>query len=169
MIALEISLDADGIVALVQTISAEASRTDLLDRIGRTLANQTRARFVDGAGPGGTPWAESARAKQQGGVTLTDTGRLRQSVTHNVIGDAVEIGSGVIYAAIHQTGGVITPKAAKALSFTLPNGATVVVGAVTMPARPFLGLDAESDELVTDAVSDWMDDLIARAAGGGKA
>jgi hypothetical protein len=50
------------------------------DEIGRTLVKNTELRFdVDQAGPDGTPWLPSLRAKLQGGQTLKDTGRLRQT------------------------------------------------------------------------------------------
>ena len=71
-----------------------------------------------------------------------DTGRLRSSITHEVTdnGDRVTgvIGSDVVYARIHELGGVIVPRVAKHLRFQLPDGEWVTTDKVTIPARPYL-------------------------------
>ena len=36
---------------------------------------------------------------------LINTGQLRRSIAHNVIGNAVEVGTNLDYAAVHQFGG----------------------------------------------------------------
>jgi phage gpG-like protein len=55
----------------------------------------------------------------------------------------------VVYARIHELGGTIKPKTAKALRFRLDDGTFVVVQQVTMPARPYLrpAADAEYPKL----------------------
>jgi len=69
------------------------------------------------------------------------SGRLRGSITHRVTlsGDRVrgELGTNVIYARIHELGGVIRPKTAKYLKFQI-DGQWRSVKQVIMPARPFL-------------------------------
>ena len=47
------------------------------------------------------------------------------------------VGSDVVYARIHEYGGTIVPKVAKALRFVI-GGQTVVAKSVTMPERSFL-------------------------------
>lgn len=44
----------------------------------------------------------------------------------------------VVYARIHELGGVIKPKNAKALRFRLDDGTFAVVKQVKIPARPYL-------------------------------
>jgi phage gpG-like protein len=44
----------------------------------------------------------------------------------------------VVYARIHELGGTIRPKTAKALRFLLDDGTFAVVSQVTIPARPYL-------------------------------
>ena len=80
----------------------------IMDRIGRYLVASTLRRFESERAPDGTPWLKSARAVAEGGQTLTDSGRLRRSIAHVVTdgGRAVEVGSNVVYAAIHQFGGL---------------------------------------------------------------
>lgn len=70
------------------------------------------------------------------------SGRLRASIKPKVrkSGDTVrgEIGTNVIYARIHEMGGVITPKKTKALKFNIPGVGWRTAKKVTIPARPFL-------------------------------
>jgi len=70
------------------------------------------------------------------------TGRLRGSITHDVriSGDKVtgRIGSRVIYARIHELGGEIVPRQAKALRFHIPGVGWRTAKRVRIPARPFL-------------------------------
>lgn len=44
----------------------------------------------------------------------------------------------VVYALIHELGGTITAKTAKALAIPLPDGGVAFVKSVTIPARPYL-------------------------------
>ena len=105
-----------------------------MDRIGRYIVASTLRRFERERAPDGTPWLKSARAIADGGRTLTDTGRLRGSITHAVMdaGHTVEIGSNVVYAAIHQFG-----------------GRTGRGRRVTIPARSYLGIDGRDRDAIT--------------------
>ena len=63
-------------------------------------------------------------------------------------------------AGIHQTGGVIRAKTAKGLAFTLANGESAVVGSVTIPARPYLGIsEAEREEIEEVSLQHFADIL----------
>jgi len=69
------------------------------------------------------------------------TGHLRRSIrsgidanTHGVVG---WIGSNIVYARIHELGGVIKPTKAKYLKFQV-NNKWVSKKQVTIPARPYL-------------------------------
>jgi hypothetical protein len=44
----------------------------------------------------------------------------------------------VVYALIHELGGTIVPKVAKALKFKLADGSFRIVKSVTIPPRPYL-------------------------------
>ena len=92
--------------------------------IGQTLVSSTLDRFEAGRGPDALPWRPSRRAREQGGQTLVDTSRLRDSIHWRAHDDGVEVGTNVVYAAIHQFGS--RPDGSR------PRG---------IPARPFLGLD----------------------------
>lgn len=70
------------------------------------------------------------------------SGRLRNSISTSAAmsGDTVRgaIGSNVVYARIHELGGEIRPKTAKALRFSIPGAGWRTVKKVSIPARPFL-------------------------------
>ncbi len=154
MASLTVTIDAAAALDGLRAIQARAlSPTPLLDEIGDALVTSTRLRFVDEVSPDGVPWTPSLRARLTGGRTLTDDGHLQDSVTHLVIGDELQVGANRSYAAIHQFGGVIRPRHKKALAFTLANGQVAVVAAVSMPARPYLGISAgDADAIVAMTV-----------------
>jgi phage gpG-like protein len=103
----------------VEAIAAHASDTrPLKAAIGQAFVAGTKRRFRSGGEPAGS-WPKSRRAREQGGQTLVDTGHLRRSVSFRVEGDRVVVGSNVRQAAIHQFGGVIRPKAGKALAIPM--------------------------------------------------
>lgn len=134
--------------ALVRMTKTLDNPKPVLDEIGGMLVASTLDRFERGQAPDGSDWQKSARAEAENGQTLVDTGRLRGSITHRASGDAVEVGTNVVYAAIHQFGGRIEAKNKKALSFPVGDG-FAVVESVTMPARPFLGLnDADRSSIL---------------------
>lgn len=66
------------------------------------------------------------------------SGALRRSIVEYSNGNTMEIGTNLIYAAIHEWGWVITPKRAKYLTFKV-NGKRVRTKRVVIPARPFMG------------------------------
>lgn len=112
----------------------------LLDALGALGESQTKTRIArEKTAPDGTRW----RPNRAGTSILQRDGYLRDSIHHVVAGPtAVRWGSGLVQAAIHQVGGTIVPRRAKALVWTGPDGALVFARQVTMPARPYLGLSA---------------------------
>ena len=121
-----------------------------MSAIGSFLETITRERFQSGQAPDGTAWKPSLRALITGGKTLLDTGRLVGSIVSEATDRSVEVGTNVIYAAIHQFGGTIRGKAGK-LQFRLANGQFVTKDAVTMPARPFLGVSSDDEQEILDS------------------
>ena len=135
--------------------------TPTMDAIGARLENSTLRRFETQTGPGGEKWKPSLRAKRQKGQTLTDSGRLRASITRNVreSGDAVEVGTNVAYAGIHQFGGrtrprTIRPRRRKALWWPgLPHPvASVRHPGSKVPARPFLGVSRGDEARIIEII-----------------
>ena len=124
--------------ALARLAAVLSYPDDIMDRIGRYLVASTHRRFERERAPDGTPWLKSARAVAEGNRTLTDTGRLRGSIAHTLTdgGHGVEVGSNVLYAAIHQFGGA-AGRGRRA----------------RIPARPYLGVDERDRDAIARIVS----------------
>lgn len=134
---------------------------DLAEAVGEALVSSTRKRFKDVTDPEGNRWKESARAKSEGGQTLTETASLKNSIVYEASPTTVVVGTNKEYAAIHQFGGEIEPKKASMLRFQV-GGKWVSAQQVTMPARPFIGINAEDMEEAKDTMLSGM----KRAFGG---
>ena len=123
--------------------------------IGRMLVASTQQRFTDEAGPDGSPWPMSVRAMTQGGKTLTDKARLRNSITYAASDEGVEWGTNILYAGVHQRGATIKAKTAAGLRFKVA-GSWVRKQEVQIPARPFLGIDLEDASAIAGIATDWL-------------
>jgi phage virion morphogenesis protein len=139
--------------------------------IGQYGETSTRIRFKRQAGPDGQAWKPSRRVVKQGGTTLQLSARLLRSITHRANNSGAEWGSNVIYARIHQLGGKIerhafsstlrlrTGKggallrqkdhanlavfARKSHKNAVEKRFTVGAHSITMPARPYLGVNEQ--------------------------
>lgn len=139
--------------ALDRLISVGQHPREVMKDIATYGENSTRDRFKSGTDPDGAAWKPSRRVQERGGKTLIDSGRLLNSITSDSGDNFAEWGSNAIYAAIHQAGGEIHPKTAKALFFRTPGGEMVRVKKVTIPARPYLGINAEDEANIVDIVN----------------
>jgi phage virion morphogenesis protein len=142
--------------------------------IGLALVTSTHHRWDLGIAPDGSPWPLSLRVIAHGGKTLILSSRLYRSVTANATPTGVEVGTNVIYAAIHQFGGLIARSARTAVLHFKTNKRTGVsrfakpskadrarkagIGAhtVSMPIRAFLGLDDDDPRTITTVVETWL-------------
>jgi len=128
-------------------------------RIGMLLVSSIQENFELGHAPDGTRWKPSRRAVLQGGQTLVDTGALRAGIVYEASADKVEVGpSGpsLKYARIHQEGGEIRPKSAKALFFRGADGQARTVKVVRIPARPYLGISEEDWNAIGETLLDYL-------------
>ena len=156
-IATRVTIKSDSVLAVLSRLALDPTdKRGLLNDIGVGLADNTRIRFVDQRSPDGDPWVPSLRALAEGGETLRDTGRLMASITHNVLPDGVEVGTNVPYAAPLHFGATIRPTAGQYLRFPVPGAGWATVSEVELPARPFLGLDADDEQYVVDVVSQFL-------------
>ena len=88
--------------------------------IALVLLSGLRRRFQTATGPDGRPWPALARPRPQGGsLPLMNTGVLRNSYQTRVEADGASIASPLPQARLHNFGGVIRPRAAKALAVPL--------------------------------------------------
>ncbi|MGH7027376.1 phage virion morphogenesis protein [Brevundimonas sp.] len=154
----------DGIVRAQRTMAELLDRTGdlepLMGRIGAYGEESTVHRFETQKGPDGDPWEPSLRAKATGGQTLVDSGRLRQSMTWNASRDSAEWGTNLIYAGVHQDGATIAAKGDGHLGFVIPGIGFRSPKEVVIPARPFLGVDADDEDEIDDIVQDYIAEVL---------
>jgi phage virion morphogenesis protein len=157
-VTLTATLSAAQALAGMQRVAAIGIHpAPLLRQIGVALADSTRNRFNEGVDPAGNAWKPllPAYASVKRGshilVGMGMSGGLQGSITFDTGANSVAIGSGKIYAAVHQFGAIIRPKSKKALVFRM-GGALVFAKQVTIPARPYLGL-SKADEAEIAALS----------------
>ncbi|SPD73812.1 Phage virion morphogenesis protein [uncultured Desulfobacterium sp.] len=143
-------VDLSGLKALEDRIDrlaglSSTSLRQLLDDIGELVETQTTLRLreektsPEGADwPGLDPTYLARKRKKSSGGTLEFGGDLINSMTHNVIGEAVEVGSNLVYAATHQEGDEER----------------------NIKARPYLGLSSENEDDVADLVDTFIDGLL---------
>lgn len=136
----------------------------LMQDLGEFLIETTKQRFQTSTAPDGSKWQPNAPATylaylsafkgsfgKNGRITkggagraagkkplIGETGRLGREIYYQA-DDSVEIGSGLIYSAIHQFGG----QAGRGLS-------------VTIPARPYLGISASDDAAIHDMAGAYL-------------
>lgn len=141
-----------GAIAGIENLAARLRNTRvLLDSIGAYLETVTDRRFERERAPDGAPWKPSRRALDEGGQTLTKSSRLRRSITRRVSDRELQVGTNAVYAAIHQFGGTIRPRKGRFLVFG-PKDDRTFARSVSMPARPFLGIDDRDRNRIRDIV-----------------
>ncbi|MDP9590119.1 UNVERIFIED_ORG: phage gpG-like protein [Shinella zoogloeoides] len=148
----EAILKIDGIV--------DAPTGELMEGIGRLVQEQTRRHISDEkTAPDGSAW----KANLAGSSILYASGALAGSIDYIASVGSVIVGSGLIYARIHQEGGVITPKNGSALKFWWVSGGFTnfaIVKSVTIPRRQYLGLSADNQNEIVEATEDWLSRLV---------
>lgn len=112
-------LRADGQDAIERRLAFILARVGnlkpLMQDIGTQLETSTDDNFDAERSPAGVPWQKSARVKRTAvgkagplptttGKTLTDSRRLRLSITSRATASSVEVGSNVVYARRHNQG-----------------------------------------------------------------
>ena len=148
--------DGRALAAMAQLMMTAENKTRLFDEIGVSLTEAARLRFIDQAGPDGQPWVPSYRATNQGGETLRDKGVLMNSLTHVVLADGVEYGTNAPYAGPLHFGAEIQAVNGPFLRFKIPGGGWVSKKSVTLPARPFLGINADDEQTIADIINDFL-------------
>ena len=131
----------------------------LLAQLGEYTLRTTRARFKSQTAPDGTAWAAlqpwyKKEKSQNKNRVLTLRGYLRGQLVSQVVGGkSVEVGSNLIYAAVHQFGSA-RPQNLERLQRR--HKKEFIARETTIPARPYLGLsDADRNELV-ERTLDWL-------------
>jgi len=130
--------------------------SDLHDDIGMYLVGSVQQRFEDGQAPNGAYWLPSGRSQADGGQPLTDHGHLRDSITYESGRAGAEVGSNMVYAAVHQFGALIMPKDPGGYLVFRAGDGFVKVKSVTIEARPYLGINGEDERAIQGIVEEYM-------------
>lgn len=148
-------------------VRASVDFSAVMAAIADKMRSNAVLNFEAESGPDGVRWKPSQRALgrvgdsrrgSDGGLTLTDSGQLRQSIVAANDATSAIAGTNLVYAAIHQFGGRIAARPGSALR--TPAGPR---RSVTMPARPFLGFgEADLQEF-----GEMLEDHLDRAINGG--
>jgi phage gpG-like protein len=145
---------ASGFEAAARLVAkiAEPDKPAFLDALGVLVTSQTQRRIrSEKTSPGGDAW----KPNREGTSILFKDGGLDDSLHHEVGGSDVEVGSNLVYAGIHQDGGVIKPKDKNALSFT-SGGEFFTVKQVTMPQRQYIGLSGDNENEIVRFAEDFL-------------
>lgn len=138
-VSLTIDLDTLPQAALTEILARARDLHEPLDAAGARLLTSVQLRFERGIGPDGQRWPMSKAALARGGQTLIAKGHLRDSVIYEANATSVSIGTNQVYAAIHQFGGQAGRN-----------------HALTLPARPYLGLDEDDTAILREEIEDWL-------------
>jgi len=145
--------------ALARVISIAGDVTPALKNIGEYEASATKRRFIDERDPDGNAWAPLnplyRQTKKGPGILRGETRSLSQIVWQLAGSSEVEIGSNEVYARIHNEGGIIVPKSAAALVFSM-GGRTIITKSVKIPQRTFLGFSAADTDEIMDILRDYL-------------
>lgn len=112
-----VEIDDRELAAWLQHMQRQAGPDGLaqiLEAIGAKMESRAEGRFDTKADPAGAPWAPHApsttsryarsdKGKAKGSLLIRE-GIMRDSLSHQVEGDAVLIGFGELYAAYHELG-----------------------------------------------------------------
>ena len=109
--------------------------------LATTLRDCTRKRFETKKTPEGKEWTSP----------LVKSGDLRNKLLIDADDRIAKVGSNLVYAAIHQFGGIIRAKKGKVLRFTI-GGETFFRPKVTIKANPYLGISEKDEEALADTV-----------------
>jgi phage virion morphogenesis protein len=141
--------------------------TPLMRQIGGYGVRSTQERFMTETAPDGSRWKDLnpayAEFKGAGPNILTGGGYLKDTMHFDASAREVSWGSPMIYSRVHQFGATITAKG-KPLTFLLglsgSSGLTPVflvrVRSVTIPARPYLGINGENRQEIEFLAGDYL-------------
>lgn len=151
MVGVVISQKAEGLEDLAEQLNqlSQGDFGEMLEQIGAVVESQTRRRLSEEKeAPDGSAWEplteqwQARKAEKSSGGMLEYQGHLIDSMAYQVNGDEVEIGSNLVYAAIHQMGGEPVGK--------------------PIPARPYLGVSSDNATELREVISAWLDQLMSQ-------
>lgn len=156
----ELSGDTDALLRRLNRLSTLEIR-GALNAIAEGLRTSAVERFTEEKSPEGKAWKTSVRAREEGGKTLTKTAQLKNSIRSEVSERGLAVGTNDIRAATHQFGDerTIRAKNKKYLTFKIGGQWRKVTSVrVSIPSRPFLGISAEDEQDIKDALEEIFEE-----------
>ena len=165
MSTIEVKFDDKEIKQMLNaiTVSLGGDMSGLMKNIGIYVVDETKKRFDDQKDPDGQPWEplkpETLKAKKTNKILIEQgkTHGLQASINYTAAKQSVTIGANKDYAAIHQFGGVIKPRKKKALSWVGHGGKRFIAKNITIPARPYMGINKENETVIMDIILAYME------------
>ncbi len=190
--SIEVKVDDAIVAATLDRLAAAGGDTrPLMNAFADHLLFASQRRFESRTAPGGTPWQRlaprTARERIRLGYGTTNIlrrkGFLYASLTRAATDTTAEAGTNNPYAAIHQFGGDITQFARSQRIYQHYDPRTDVydkrirkkarsnfsrwieIGehTVTIPARPYLGIDDADRAAIVEIGDDWLSGRIGGA------
>lgn len=148
--------------ALSRAIAQGVDLRKPMGEIAGEWMDHVRDRFAQERDPMGVPWAKRRDNVDPGRKLLFLDGHLQNAVVPEFGSDFAQVGvlktaGPARYARIHNEGGTIVPRVAKALSF-----GGRLVAKVVMPKRQFVGFGDAERQSVVDVLSDFVRDLFGK-------
>lgn len=159
-IRVELSGDTDALLKDLGRLE-ELELRGALNAMAEGLRTSTVERFLEEESPEGKPWKPSIRASEEnGGKTLTQTGKLKSSIRKRVSGSGLAVGTNDIRAATHQFGDTRTIRArnGKYLRFKVGGQWRKAASVrVIIPPRPFLGISKADEQEIRETMEDILE------------
>jgi len=154
IISLNISISSNEAIKRLDDLQKTIRGREIMKRVGDFVVEKSKDRifYRENKAPDGSAWESLAAstikhkiaAKKDHQGMLMHEGDLWKRIVHqNVTEDSVTIGSSMLYARIHQKGGM-AGRGRK----------------VRIPARPYLGLTEDQKKLLEEKVTLWIKKLI---------
>ena len=161
-----VELDAPELAGLADDLrrASRADRRRLTQALAAAGESAARERITAGGpGPDGERWPPRHPLNPSRKPLLNREGGLNDSIEGRGDASTASWGSNLVYARIHQLGGVIRPRRRRRLRFELGNR-TVFARQVTIPPRPYIGWGDPERREATAVIGRWLDQAFAGGA-----
>ena len=162
-----VELDALELASLAEDLrrAARTGRERLMEGLAAVGESASRARVTAGGpGPAGERWRPRHPLNPSRKRLLNREGALHDSIEGGADASTAHWGSNLVYARIHQMGGVIRPRRSRMLRFELGDK-TIFARRVTIPPRPYIGWGAAERREAARVVSRWLDQALPGGGG----
>lgn len=133
--------------------------------IGMALYDQTMDRFEREESPDGNKWAPLtpltlSNRRQPRGI-LRDSGELMRSIHFEASSSRAEVGTNLNHPKVWvmQHGATIKARRVPFLRIPAGGGGFVSAKRVSIPARPYIGIGMDDEEMVREALEGYLEGL----------